>query len=43
MKMDDLNKAPFSVDGGIRRLDKIFKNETKEIIEELNEYLYMQA
>ena len=43
VKMDDLNKVPFSVDGGIKRLDKIFKNETKEIIEELNEYLYLQA
>ena len=43
VQMDDLNKPPFSMDGGIRRLDKIFKNETKEIIEELNEYLYLQA
>ena len=43
VQMDDLNKPPFSMDGGIKRLDKIFKNETKEIIEELNNYLYLQA
>ena len=43
VKMEDLNKPPFSMDGGIKRLDKIFKNETQEIIEELNEYLYLQA
>lgn len=38
--LDDLNKPPFSIDGGLKRLDKIFKNETSEIIEELNTYLY---
>ncbi|MDO6597245.1 type I restriction-modification system endonuclease [Oceanihabitans sp. 2_MG-2023] len=38
--LEDLNKPPFSVDGGLKRLDKVFKNETAEIIKELNEYLY---
>lgn len=38
--LDDLNKPPFSLDGGLKRLDKVFKNETTEIIKELNEYLY---
>ncbi|WP_282071356.1 type I restriction-modification system endonuclease [Polaribacter atrinae] len=38
--LEDLNKPPFSVDGGLRKLDKVFKNETAEIIKELNEYLY---
>ncbi|AEH01967.1 type I restriction-modification system endonuclease [Lacinutrix sp. 5H-3-7-4] len=38
--LEDLNKPPFSVDGGLKRLDKVFKNETAGIIKELNEYLY---
>ena len=38
--LDDLNKPPFSVDGGLKRLDKVFKNETSQIIKELNKYLY---
>jgi type I restriction enzyme R subunit len=38
--LDDLNKPPFSVDGGLKRLDKVFKNETEQIIKELNSYLY---
>lgn len=37
---DDLNKPPFSVDGGKKRLDKIFKNQTSAILSELNQYLY---
>lgn len=41
VRVEDLNKPPFSMEGGIKRLDKVFKNETKEIIEELNEYLYL--
>lgn len=38
--LDDLNKPPFSVDGGLKRLDKVFKNETAQIVKELNGYLY---
>ncbi|MCG8249586.1 type I restriction-modification system endonuclease [Tenacibaculum finnmarkense genomovar finnmarkense] len=38
--LDDLNKPPFSIDGGLKRLDKVFKNETAQIINELNDYLY---
>ncbi|AUC81800.1 type I restriction-modification system endonuclease [Lacinutrix sp. Bg11-31] len=38
--LEDLNKPPFSVDGGLKRLDKVFKNETAQIISELNSYLY---
>ncbi|PWL23534.1 MAG: type I restriction-modification system endonuclease, partial [Fluviicola sp. XM-24bin1] len=38
--LEDLNKPPFSMDGGLRMLDKAFKGETKQIIEELNQYLY---
>lgn len=38
--LEDLNKPPFSVDGGLKRLDKVFKNETAQIINELNNYLY---
>ncbi|MFC5194775.1 type I restriction-modification system endonuclease [Bizionia hallyeonensis] len=38
--VEDLNKPPFSVDGGLKRLEKVFKNDTAKIIKELNEYLY---
>lgn len=38
--IDDLNKPPFSIDGGLKKLDKVFKNETTQIINELNSYLY---
>ncbi|WP_066226206.1 type I restriction-modification system endonuclease [Formosa haliotis] len=38
--LEDLNKPPFSVDGGLKRLEKVFKNETAQIINELNDYLY---
>ncbi len=38
--VEDLNKPPFSTEGGLKRLDKVFKNETAQIIKELNEYLY---
>ena len=41
--IDDLNTPPFSLDGGLKRLDKVFKNETTQIITQLNTYLYMQA
>ena len=41
--IDDLNTPPFSLDGGLKRLDKVFKNETTQIINQLNTYLYMQA
>jgi type I restriction enzyme R subunit len=41
--LEDLNKPPFSLDGGIKRLDKVFKNQTIQIINQLNTYLYMQA
>lgn len=38
--VEDLNQPPFSIDGGKKRLDKIFKTDVSEIIEELNQYLY---
>ncbi len=38
--LEDLDKPPFSNDGGLKRLEKVFKNETANIISELNEYLY---
>ena len=36
----DLNKLPFSMEGGFKRIDKAFKGETEQIINELNTYLY---
>lgn len=41
--IDDFSKPPFSKDGGLKRLNKIFNNETPQIINELNQYLYEQA
>lgn len=38
--LEDLDRPPFSNEGGLRRIDKAFKGQTKEIIEELNAYLY---
>jgi type I restriction enzyme R subunit len=38
--LEDLDKPPFSNDGGLRRIDKAFKGQTKEVIEQLNQYLY---
>lgn len=38
--IEDLNKAPFDRHGGLKRMEKAFKNETSAIIMELNEYLY---
>ncbi len=43
LTLDDLNEPPFSGEGGVRRLNKIFNNQTADIIEELNEYLYQIA
>lgn len=40
ISLEDLDRPPFSKDGGLRRIDKAFKGQTKEIIEELNAYLY---
>ena len=40
IQLEDLNKPPFSDKGGIRTLNKIFKDKTQDIIEELNSYLY---
>jgi len=38
--LEDLDNPPFSVDGGLKKLDRVFQNETTQIIKELNEYLY---
>jgi type I restriction enzyme R subunit len=43
ISVEDLNEPPFSLDGGLKRLNKVFKDETTTLINELNEYLYEQA
>lgn len=43
LTLEDLSKPPFSQDGGLKRLEKIFQNKTTDIIKELNEYLYQIA
>ena len=40
--LEDFEKPPFSNEGGIKRWNRIFNNETTELIKELNEYLYQQ-
>lgn len=40
--LHDFEKPPFSNEGGIKRWNKIFNNETTVLINELNEYLYQQ-
>ncbi len=40
LSVSDLDKLPFSNDGGLKKLDKVFKGETATIIKELNDYLY---
>jgi len=40
LSVADLDKLPFSNDGGLKKLNKVFKGETETIIKELNEYLY---
>ena len=38
--VEDLDQPPFSNDGGLRKLNKVFKDETENILNELNGYLY---
>ena len=38
--VEDLDKPPFSTDGGLKRLNKVFKNGTEQVLSELNRYLY---
>ncbi len=40
VKVEDLDKPPFSLEGGLKRMNKAFNNETEDIISELNELLY---
>jgi type I restriction enzyme R subunit len=41
--LEDLDKPPFKNDGGLRMINKAFKNQTDKVVEELNEYLYREA
>jgi type I restriction enzyme R subunit len=38
--IEDLDRPPFKNDGGIKRIDKLFKGETQKILDDLNGYLY---
>lgn len=40
--VQDFEKPPFSNEGGLKRWNKIFNNQTTEILTELNTYLYQQ-
>lgn len=41
--LEDLDKPPFKNEGGLKRINKAFKDGTEKMLNELNEYLYMQA
>lgn len=41
--LEDLDKPPFKNDGGLRMINKAFKNQTDKVVDELNEYLYREA
>lgn len=36
----DFNRPPFDDYGGLKTINKAFKNETEQLLQELNEYLY---
>lgn len=40
LQVEDLNADPFRDDGGFERIDKIFENRLKEVIETINVKLY---
>ncbi|MDO5978991.1 type I restriction-modification system endonuclease [Flavivirga spongiicola] len=43
IKIEDLNKDPFMSDGGFKRLNKIFEHQLKDVIETLNDNLYIET
>ena len=43
LQLDDLNEDPFDEAGGFERLDKIFENKLKNVIDTINENLYTQT
>ena len=38
--LEDLDKPPYKNEGGLKRINKAFKNGTEKMLDELNEYLY---
>jgi type I restriction enzyme R subunit len=43
LQKEDLNREPFKIDGGFDRLNKIFNSELDQVIEVINENLYITA
>jgi type I restriction enzyme R subunit len=43
IKIEDLNKDPFMSDGGFKRLDKIFEHQLTDVIETINDNLYIET
>jgi len=43
IKIEDLNKDPFMSDGGFKRLDKIFEHQLTDVIETINDNLYIDT
>ncbi|MEJ8756794.1 type I restriction-modification system endonuclease [Pontibacter sp. H259] len=43
LQVEDLNKEPFKDSGGFQKLDKIFENQLTEVINTINDNLYIQT
>lgn len=43
LNVEDLNQEPFKGAGGYKKLDKVFENQLKDIIDKINDNLYIQT
>jgi type I restriction enzyme, R subunit len=43
LQLEDLNEAPFKDSGGFQKLDKIFEHQLTEVINTINDNLYIQT
>ncbi len=43
LQVEDLNEDPFKDAGGFQRLNKVFDNKLTEVINTLNDQLYIQS
>ncbi|WP_114778718.1 type I restriction-modification system endonuclease [Botryobacter ruber] len=43
LQLEDLNRDPFKDAGGFQRLDKVFEHQLTEVIETINDNLYIQT
>ncbi|MBT1706331.1 type I restriction-modification system endonuclease [Chryseosolibacter indicus] len=43
LQKEDLDRPPFSEEGGFKKLDKVFENNLESILQQLNENLYSET